>query len=103
MYGTSIPTLTAIMYAMVKNVVNPARISVMNLAPFRSFSYNISVNGLLKVERPGLTWPDPSRRNTLPNVDVEMFASSLSIEFLNDCIFTKENLATLLGTWRKRG
>ena len=30
-------TLTAIMYAIVKNVVNPARISVKNFEPFRSF------------------------------------------------------------------
>jgi hypothetical protein len=41
--GMRIQTLTAIIYAIVKNVVNPARISVRNLEPFRSFGCEGSV------------------------------------------------------------
>ena len=34
-------TFTAMIYAIVKNVVSPARISVRNLEPFRSFGCEV--------------------------------------------------------------
>lgn len=40
----SVPTFTAMIYAIVKNVVSPARISVRNLDPFLSLTY-IRVSG----------------------------------------------------------
>jgi hypothetical protein len=41
--GLLVHTLTAIIYAIVKNVVSPARISVKNLEPFRSLGCDGSV------------------------------------------------------------
>jgi hypothetical protein len=81
------PTLTAMMYAIVKNVVSPARISVMNFEPFRSFGWDhqsMSNSGSAK-----LTCPDPSSRKTLPNVDFDIFESRDVIVLSADSIVTE--------------
>ncbi len=48
-----------------------------------------------------VTWPDPSRRKTLPNVDLATFVFRTSIELLIENMIEDFNL--LDSAWRKRG
>lgn len=82
-------TLTAIIYAIVKNVVIPARISVTNLEPLLSFGYTPLATILTPHSSREYTLPDPSRRNTLPKVDFATFSSKAAMKFLIEDMFNE--------------
>ena len=86
-------------YAIVKNVVIPALISVINRAPFLSLAYR-SLESSANTPT-NLTWPHPSNLKIRPNVEVESFESKDLIEFLKETIFPFKE--TTLYTWTKRG
>lgn len=69
-------------YAIVKNVVSPARISVVNRAFLISFSFRFVSDTNVWREEAKLTCPQPSRRKTRPNVEAPRKVLSLSRWYL---------------------
>jgi hypothetical protein len=64
-------TLTAMMYAIVKKVVRPARSSVVNLAFLISLGFDSQCYVLLSKSQGRRTCPDPSRWKYLPTKEAE--------------------------------